>query len=85
VLDLVLDDVLRAEGYARDAVRVVQDARKAAGLQVSDRILLTLDVPAVGLEAVRTHQEFIATETLATEVVITASDAPELAVRVEKA
>jgi isoleucyl-tRNA synthetase len=85
VLDLVLDDVLRAEGYARDAVRVVQDARKAADLQVSDRIRLTLEVPGAGVDAVRTHQEFIATETLATEVVITASDAPELAVRVEKA
>ena len=85
VLDLVLDDALRAEGYARDAVRVVQDARKAAGLAVSDRIRLTLEVPSAGVDAVRAHQEFIATETLATEVVITASDAPELAVRVEKA
>ncbi|PVU81887.1 isoleucine--tRNA ligase [Cellulomonas sp. WB94] len=85
VLDLVLDDALRAEGYARDAVRVVQDARKAAGLQVSDRIRLTLEVPSAEVEAVRTHQEFIATETLATDVVITASDARELAVRVEKA
>jgi isoleucyl-tRNA synthetase len=85
VLDLVLDDALRAEGYARDAVRVVQDARKAAGLQVSDRIRLTLDVPAAGIDALVTHQEFIATETLATEVVIAASDASELAVRVEKA
>jgi len=85
VLDLVLDDALRAEGYARDAVRVVQDARKAAGLQVSDRIRLTLEVPGAEVDAVRAHQEFIASETLATEVVITASDARELAVRVEKA
>ncbi|MGV8976572.1 MAG: isoleucine--tRNA ligase [Cellulomonas sp.] len=85
VLDLVLDDVLRAEGYARDAVRVVQDARKAAALAVSDRIRLTLEVPSAGIDALRAHQEFIAAETLATEVVLTASDAPELAVRVEKA
>jgi isoleucyl-tRNA synthetase len=84
VLDLALDDALRAEGYARDVVRAVQDARKAADLVVSDRIRLTLAVPAQHEEAVRTHQEFIATETLATEVHVTAVDAAELAVTVER-
>ena len=65
MLDLALDDELRAEGYARDVVRAVQDARKAAGLQVSDRIVLTLDVPAEQLAAVEPHRDFIAAETLA--------------------
>jgi isoleucyl-tRNA synthetase len=70
VLDLTLDDALRAEGYARDVVRAVQDARKAAGLQVADRIVLTLDVPAEHLAAVEEHRDTIARETLAVSVEI---------------
>ena len=42
-LDLELDDELRREGVARELVRVVQDARKAAGLEVSDRIQLGVE------------------------------------------
>ena len=85
VLDLALDDELRAEGYARDAVRAVQDARKAVGLQVSDRIVLELDVPAEGLTAIETHREFLAAETLATEIVVTPGGGTELVVRVARA
>ena len=39
-LDLDLDEDLRREGVARELVRVIQDARKDAGLDVSDRIQL---------------------------------------------
>ena len=42
-LDLELDDALRREGLARELVRLVQDARKAAGLDVSDRIELGVE------------------------------------------
>ena len=42
-LELAIDDELRAEGWARDIVRAVQRARQEAGLEVSDRIVLTLD------------------------------------------
>jgi len=42
-LDLELDDDLRREGLARELVRAVQDARKAAGLDVTDRIRLWVD------------------------------------------
>jgi len=84
VLDIALTDELRAEGYARDVVRAVQDERKAAGLHVADRIHLTLAVPAEWRPAVQAHEELIARETLA--FTVTLIDAPgELAVLVAKA
>lgn len=74
VLDLALDDELRAEGVARDAVRAVQDARKAAGLNVSDRIRLTLGVPADQVAAVEEHRDVVARETLAVTLVVRPAD-----------
>ncbi|MCP2169530.1 isoleucine--tRNA ligase [Goodfellowiella coeruleoviolacea] len=68
VLDTEVTPDLAAEGLARDLVRVVQQARRAADLDVSDRITLTLDLPAEVAEAVRPHETFIAGETLADEV-----------------
>jgi isoleucyl-tRNA synthetase len=67
-LELEIDDELRAEGRARQIVRNVQDARKDAGLEISDRIVLTLDGHADLLEAARAHQEYIAAEVLAVSV-----------------
>ncbi|GGB98096.1 isoleucine--tRNA ligase [Cellulomonas carbonis] len=74
LLDTGLDDALRAEGFARDVVRVVQDERKAAGLQVSDRIRLALTVGAEHVAAVEAHRDMIARETLATELAVVAGD-----------
>ncbi|MBB5955731.1 isoleucyl-tRNA synthetase [Saccharothrix tamanrassetensis] len=69
VLDTVVTPELAAEGIARDLVRVVQQARKDAGLDVSDRISLTLQLPEGEVtEAVRRFEEFVAAETLSTEV-----------------
>jgi isoleucyl-tRNA synthetase len=67
-LELAIDDELRAEGWARDIVRAVQLARQEAGLDVSDRISLTLNGDGELLEAARAHQEYIAGEALAVEV-----------------
>jgi isoleucyl-tRNA synthetase len=83
VLDLALDAELLAEGYARDVVRAVQDARKAAGLQVGDRIALRLQVPADHVADVEKHRDFIAAETLATSVDVAPGEA--LDVHVAKA
>ena len=86
ILDTALDDDLLAEGYARDAVRAVQDARKEADFNISDRIVLTLTAPAVDAPKLEQFRDLIAHETLATTLDIKPSDtAKELEVAVAKA
>jgi isoleucyl-tRNA synthetase len=67
-LDLELDDELRREGLARELVRVIQDARKAAGLDVADRIELWVDAGDAVAGALEAHRDYVALETLATSV-----------------
>lgn len=69
-LDTEITPELKAEGIARDVVRVAQQARRDAELEVSDRIALSIAAPPHILAAVRTHQEFIAHETLAVSVAL---------------
>jgi isoleucyl-tRNA synthetase len=64
-LEIALDDDLRREGLAREIVHAVQNARKNAGLQVEDRIALSLDGDPALLEAAGAHRDYIAGETLA--------------------
>jgi isoleucyl-tRNA synthetase len=70
VLDTMVTPELAAEGTARDVVRAVQNARRAADLAVADRIRLQLSGTADALAAVATHREHVARETLATEVLL---------------
>ncbi len=67
-LDLELTDELRIEGVARDLVRVIQDARKAAGLDVSDRIELGIETSGDVAEALETFGDYIRKETLAAAI-----------------
>jgi isoleucyl-tRNA synthetase len=67
-LALELDDELIREGLAREVVHAVQNARKWAGLDVSDRIRLTLGGDRALLDAARAHQDYVAGETLAVAV-----------------
>jgi len=67
-LELELTPELRREGLARELVRLVQDARKAAGLEVSDRIVLGIAGSSEVAEALGAHAEYVAGETLATEL-----------------
>jgi isoleucyl-tRNA synthetase len=78
-LELDLNDELRREGLAREVVRAVQEARKQAGLEVSDRISLELSGDDELLEAAREHEAYIAGETLATSVGYGADGAGERA------
>ncbi|MEQ4548805.1 DUF5915 domain-containing protein, partial [Nocardioides kribbensis] len=64
--DTAVTPELAAEGLARDLVRAVQQARRDAGLDVSDRIALTLTGGPAVRGAAATHEALIARETLAT-------------------
>ncbi|HEU4619675.1 MAG TPA: isoleucine--tRNA ligase [Gammaproteobacteria bacterium] len=64
-LDTKLDGELVKEGLARELVRAVQDARKQAGLEVSDRIALSVDGDAAVREAVGAYRDYLMSETLA--------------------
>ena len=65
-LDTTLDDELVDEGIAREIVRSVQDARKQAGLEVSDRIVLGVSGSGGVERALAAHRNYIMSETLAT-------------------
>jgi isoleucyl-tRNA synthetase len=67
-LQLELDDELRREGLAREIVHAVQNARKDAGLEITDRIALTLTGDPDLLAAAQAHQDYLAGEVLATSV-----------------
>jgi isoleucyl-tRNA synthetase len=67
-LEVTIDDELRAEGWVREIVHAVQGARRDAGLEVSDRIVLVLDGDARLLDAARVYEAYVAGETLAVEV-----------------
>jgi isoleucyl-tRNA synthetase len=64
-LNLELDEELRREGLAREVVHAVQAARKNAGLDVEDRIVLSLAGDEALLAAAREHQDYVVGETLA--------------------
>jgi isoleucyl-tRNA synthetase len=65
VLDTAVTPELAQEGLARDVIRAVQQARRDAGLEVSDRISLTVTGGETVWRAVVAHQELIMAETLA--------------------
>jgi isoleucyl-tRNA synthetase len=67
-LDLAMDEELRREGWAREVVRAVQNARKDAGLDVSDRIALTLAGDAEIVSVAQEFERLVADEVLATSV-----------------
>jgi isoleucyl-tRNA synthetase len=74
LLDSRVTPELEAEGIARDVIRAVQQARKDADLDVSDRIKLVLTSVQEVLDAVATHEELVKSETLTLELVTSLGD-----------
>jgi isoleucyl-tRNA synthetase len=66
VLDATVTPELEAEGWAKDRIRELQELRKSAGLDVSDRISVVMSVPAARADWATTHRDLIAGEILAT-------------------
>ncbi|WP_460816326.1 isoleucine--tRNA ligase [Nocardioides korecus] len=80
-LDLEVTPALRRAGLAREVVRMVQEARKTSGFEVSDRIVLrwATDDSAAGAElaeALEEHVDLVAREVLATTVERVSVDGP---------
>ena len=68
VLDFELSEDLVQEGRARDLVRLIQQARREAGLHVSDRIRLSLSLPPDWKAAATAFRDYLAENTLASEL-----------------
>ena len=68
-LDTTLTPALEEEGFARELVSRIQNMRKESGLEVSDRIQITYQLPADRLGVLDNFRDYIQSETLADELV----------------
>ncbi|MGA8745638.1 MAG: isoleucine--tRNA ligase [Solirubrobacterales bacterium] len=75
-LQLELDAELRREGLAREIVHAVQSTRRAAGLEITDRIELSLGGDRELIDAARAHERYLAGEVLATSIAYGAEGEP---------
>ena len=66
-IDTTVDDELRAEGTARDLIRLLNDQRKAVGLEIADRVRVTLFASGRVEAAAHAHRDWVAREVLAVE------------------
>ena len=96
VLDTAITPELAAEGIARDVIRAVQQARRDAGLDITDRIRIRLAAEGDDVRhAVETHRRLIMDETLALAIdeaaaaetgdPVPVGDGQSLRIRIEKA
>ncbi|TCM50363.1 isoleucine--tRNA ligase [Kribbella sp. VKM Ac-2568] len=76
-LDLEVTPELKQAGLAREVVRTLQEARKNAGLEVSDRIIVWLSASGELANALGNHADEIAREVLATELTQSAPSATD--------
>ncbi|MCU1347020.1 MAG: isoleucine--tRNA ligase, partial [Acidobacteria bacterium] len=74
-LDLEITDELRRAGLARDVIRMIQEARKSSGFEVSDRIALAWSADGDMAAAFAEHAALIADEVLAASMA--ESDSPD--------
>lgn len=73
-IDTKITAELKQEGLVREVIRQVQNARKAAGLEVDDRIVLALEGSGELQKAIEEYKETIKTETLAARLTDTLAE-----------
>ncbi|HEY8293800.1 MAG TPA: isoleucine--tRNA ligase [Micrococcaceae bacterium] len=83
VLNTAVTPELEAEGVARDMVRAIQQARKDAGLHVSDRILTIVSGPQEVIDALHSNAELVKAETLSVRLEYVPGDV-DITVTVER-
>ncbi|MDQ0820641.1 isoleucyl-tRNA synthetase [Arthrobacter sp. V4I6] len=84
VLNTEVTPELEAEGLARDMVRAIQQARKDAGLNVSDRIETTVTAPQDVVDALLANADLVKAETLTVRLETVPADVKEPQINVVK-
>ncbi len=77
-LDITISAELKSEGIARELVNRVQNLRKDSGLEVTDKIRITVETTATLREAIAAHAAYVQAEVLATEIVFGATSSSAL-------
>jgi len=67
-LDATISDELRKEGNARELINRVQNLRKDSGLEVTDKIKLSIENNSILAQAVEANEQYIKSETLTAEL-----------------
>jgi isoleucyl-tRNA synthetase len=67
-LDITISEELKAEGIARELVNRVQNLRKDSGLEVTDRIVLTVETSEAIRTAIKANMEYVCNEVLANDI-----------------
>jgi isoleucyl-tRNA synthetase len=77
-LDITISDDLKSEGIARELVNRVQNLRKDSGLEVTDKIRITVETTDLIRTAIAANAAYVKAEVLATEIVFTSTSADAL-------
>ena len=73
-LDITLTDELRNEGMARELVNRIQNIRKKSGLEITDRIVVSIEPNEASTNAVNAFGDYIARQVLANDLKLEAND-----------
>jgi isoleucyl-tRNA synthetase len=83
-LDITISESLKSEGVAREIVNRVQNLRKDSGLDVTDRIVLSIETSAFVQAATLANKEYICAEVLANDIEFTTVSAAALLTDIEE-